>query len=44
MKPDADILGIFPVVISEMMPFNVPTRNWNWVGGVKTPPYEWRVG
>ena len=32
--------GHFPVVISEMIPFNVPTKNRNRVGGVKPPPYE----
>ena len=34
------ILLAFFVVILEMIPFNVPTKNRNRVGGVMTPPYE----
>ena len=33
------VFFVFPVVISEMIPFNVPIQNQNRVGGVKTPPY-----
>ena len=28
------------MIISEIIPFNVPFKNQNRVGGVKTPPYE----
>ena len=28
------------MIISEIIPFNVPFKNHNRGGGVKTPPYE----
>ena len=30
----------FPVAFGEIIPFNVPIKNQNRVGGVMTPPYE----
>ena len=30
----------FSGIISEVVPFNVPIKKRNRVGGVKTPPYE----
>ena len=33
------VFVIFPMVISEVIPFNVPFKKSSRVGGVETPPY-----
>ena len=34
-------VGIYPINIPKIVPFNSPFKKSNRVGGVKTPPYEW---